>query len=55
MGDDDKKQIEDDKLSHELLWEKPKVISKATFDEATGTLTLRIASEEELKSVNSKE
>ena len=37
-----------DKPAHEHLREKPKAISKAAFDEATGTLTLRLANEEEI-------
>ena len=48
MNNNEKESGENDKLTHEPLWEKPKVISKATFDEATGTLTLRLASDEEI-------
>jgi len=48
MADDNKDKTTDDKSTHEHLREKPKAISKATFDEATGTLTLKLASEEEL-------
>jgi len=48
MAGDNKEKTTDDKSTHEHLREKPKAISKATFDEATGTLTLRLASEEEI-------
>jgi hypothetical protein len=46
MNDEEKKQDENDKPLN--LTPEPLKVSKAIFDEATGTLTLKLASEEEI-------